>query len=333
MSTVKTSVLLINLGSPEAPEVPQVRAYLKEFLSDKRVIEISDWIWKPILYAFILRKRPAVTALKYQSIWTEEGAPLLVYTRHLAESLQKMLDPKVEKIRVDWAMRYGFPSIDATIKRLHQKEGVEKILLVPLYPQYSATTTATVMDVVGSTLASMRSQPEIRLIRDYHRHPSYIQAITKKIQQLWKEKGTLTGDARLVLSFHGMPQSYSDKGDPYRNQCETTAELIRKELGLDQEKLVLSYQSRFGKEEWLKPYTDRTLEQLACDGVRRVDILCPGFSADCLETLEEINQEVRDIFLNAGGKEFNYITCLNDDSDWVKSLSEILTPHLFGWID
>ena len=307
MSIVKTSVLLINLGSPEAPEVPQVRVYLKEFLSDKRVIEISDWIWKPILHAFILRRRPAITALKYQSIWTEEGAPLLVHTRHLAESLQEKLDLKVEKIRVDWAMRYGSPSIDSTIKRLHQKEGVEKILLVPLYPQYSATTTATVMDVVGSTLASMRSQPEIRLIRDYHRHPSYIQAIARKIQQLWKEKGTLTEDARLVLSFHGMPQSYSDKGDPY--------------------------QSRFGKEELLKHYTDKILEQLASNVIHRVDILCPGFSADCLETLEEINQEVRGIFLNAGGKKFNYVACLNDDTDWVKSLSEIITPHLFGWVE
>lgn len=329
----KISVLLVNLGSPEAPTPEAVRPYLKEFLSDPRVIEVSPWIWKPILHGIILRTRPKASAAKYKTVWTPEGSPLIVHTRALASALQKEFEALVPgAVQVDWAMRYGAPSVKEVLERIHLKDGIQKVLVVPLYPQYSATTTATVCDALGAALAGMRSQPAVRILRDYHDHPLYIRAIADSIRAHWEQKGGLESDSRLVLSFHGMPKSYSDKGDPYLSQCRRSAELIRNELGVSEEKCLMTFQSRFGKEEWLQPYTDVTVRGLAEKGIKRLDILCPGFSADCLETLEEIDGEVREEFIGKGGQEFNYIGCLNAEERWAASFTKILENELSGWI-
>lgn len=329
----KISVLLVNLGSPEAPTPEAVKPYLKEFLSDPRVIEVSPWIWKPILHGIILRTRPKASAAKYKTVWTPEGSPLIVHTRALAAALQKEFDEAVPgAVQVDWAMRYGAPSVKEVLERIHLKDGIQKVLVVPLYPQYSATTTATVCDALGAALAVMRSQPAVRILRDYHDHPLYIRAIADSIRTHWEKKGGLSEDSRLVLSFHGMPKSYSDKGDPYLSQCRRSAELIRSELGVSENQCLMTFQSRFGKEEWLQPYTDVTVRGLAEKGVKRLDILCPGFSADCLETLEEIDSEVREEFLGKGGREFNYIGCLNAEEHWATSFKKIIENELAGWI-
>lgn len=329
----KISVLLVNLGSPEAPTPEAVRPYLKEFLSDPRVIEVSPWIWKPILHGIILRTRPKASAAKYKSVWTPEGSPLIVHTRALAAALQKEFETLAPgSVQVDWAMRYGAPSVKDVLERIHIQDGIQKVLVVPLYPQYSATTTATVCDALGAALSGMRSQPAVRILRDYHDHPLYIRAIADSIRTHWEMKGGLSRDSLLVLSFHGMPKSYSDKGDPYLSQCRRSAELIRNELGISEDMCLTTFQSRFGKEEWLQPYTDVTVRGLAEKGVKRLDILCPGFSADCLETLEEIDSEVREDFLGKGGSEFNYIDCLNAKEQWAASFTKILENELGGWI-
>lgn len=329
----KISVLLVNLGSPEAPTPEAVRPYLKEFLTDPRVIEVSPWIWKPILHGIILRTRPKASAAKYKTVWTPEGSPLIVHTRALVAALQKEFEALAPgSVQVDWAMRYGAPSVKEVLERIHLQDGIQKVLVVPLYPQYSATTTATVCDAIGAALSAMRSLPAVRILRDYHDHPLYVRAVADSIRSHWEMKGRLSSDSRLVLSFHGMPKSYSDKGDPYLSQCRRSAELIRNELGVSEDMCLTTFQSRFGKEEWLQPYTDVTIRGLAEKGVRRLDIICPGFSADCLETLEEIDGEVREEFLGKGGSEFNYIGCLNAKEQWAASFAKILENELGGWI-
>ncbi len=330
MTSPHTAVLLVNLGTPEEPTAKAVKPFLKEFLSDPRVIEVNPTLWKIVLNCMILPRRSPKSAKKYEKVWMKEGSPLIVHTKNLVPKLQKRLDPDKKEIKVDYAMRYGKPSIKDVLPKLHS-EGAEKVLIVPMYPQYSATTTGTAMDMVCDALKAMRSQPEIRNIRDWHDHPAYIKAIADSVRLHWKRKGPLDEKSKLVLSFHGMPQSYCRKGDPYKEHVFKSAKLIEKELGLKPEQLVVTFQSRFGQDLWLEPYTEPTLRELPSQGIERVDILCPGFSADCLETLEEIDMDCRKAFLDSGGKQFNYIHCLNSDDGWVNALNEIVSPHLSGW--
>ncbi len=328
MNKTKTAVLLINLGSPSAPTAQAVRPYLRQFLSDRRVVEVNPILWNLILRLAILPFRSPVSAKRYESVWLPEGSPLIVYTERLAKKLQKAFDEEGSAVKVAFAMRYGEPDQDRIFRELHEKEGFDNIVVLPLYPQYSATTTASVADILGASLAKMRSQPHWHLISDYHDNPEYARAIAASIKAHWKTKGELGEKDRLVLSFHGMPKRYCDLGDPYDRQVRKSAQMIIDELGIAPEEAVIAYQSRFGKEEWLQPYLTPQLERLAAEGVERVDILCPGFSIDCLETLEEVSDEARQTFLSKGGKEYNYIECLNDSSDAVSLIKNLVSKHL-----
>jgi ferrochelatase len=330
MKRPEIGILLVNLGSPEKPEASAVKPYLREFLSDRRVIEMSPWLWQPILRLFILPRRPARSAAKYRKVWTEEGSPLVVHTRNLAAALQKKMDSAEKSVSADWAMRYGSPSVEEKIRSM-QERGIKKILVVPMYPQYSATTTATVNDAVCRTLLKLRNQPEVRFLRDYHAHPAYIRALAKSVRNHWEKTGAPGPDGRLFLSFHGMPAAYSEAGDPYKEECRETLELLGAELGMPQDYILTGFQSRFGKAEWIQPYTAEEVVKAANSGVKRLDVLCPGFSADCLETLEEIAMDVAGDFRAAGGASFHYIPALNAQDFWVEALSEILEPYISRW--
>jgi ferrochelatase len=323
-------VLLVNLGTPDAADAGGVRVYLKEFLSDPRVVENQGLVWKLILNGIILRRRPRIKALDYQKIWNKERdeSPLKTITRAQAEKLARGVAGH-DHVEVDWAMRYGNPSIKAGIASL-VKRGCERILVVPLYPQYSAATSATVCDEVFRVLASMRAQPTLRVTPPYYDRPDYIEAIGSSIET---HLATLSFTPELIVaSFHGMPKEYVDKGDPYQLQCIATVDALRKRLGLDAAKLLLTFQSRFGNAEWLQPYTDKTIEQLAKDGIRRIAVVMPGFAADCLETLEEIAQENAEIFRHHGGEAFSAIPCLNDSEAGMNVIRELVLRELQGWI-
>jgi ferrochelatase len=323
-------VLLVNLGTPDTADAAGVRVYLKEFLSDPRVIENQGLIWKLILNGIILRRRPGIKALDYRKIWNKERdeSPLKTITRAQAEKLARGVAGH-DHVEVDWAMRYGNPSIKAGIASL-VKRGCERILVVPLYPQYSAATSATVCDEVFRVLASMRAQPTLRVTPPYYDTPDYIEAIGSSIES---HLATLSFKPELIVaSFHGMPKEYVDKGDPYQAQCIATVDALRARLGLDASKLLLTFQSRFGNAEWLQPYTDKTIERLARDGVRRIAVVMPGFAADCLETLEEIAQENAEIFRHHGGEAFSAIPCLNDSEAGVNVIRELVLRELQGWI-
>src|SRR5215813_2255861 len=323
-------VLLVNLGTPDTADAGGVRVYLKESLSDPRVIEDQGLLWKLILNGIILRTRPRTKARDYQKIWNRERdeSPLKTITRAQAEKLARGVAGH-DHVEVDWAMRYGNPSIKAGIDSL-VKRGCERILVVPLYPQYSAATSATVCDEVFRVLASMRSQPTLRVTPPYYDTPDYIEAVASSIEA---HLATLPFEPELIVaSFHGMPKAYVDKGDPYQNQCVATVDALRKRLGLDASKLLLTFQSRFGNAEWLQPYTDKTIEQLAKDGVKRVAVVMPGFAADCLETLEEIAQENAHIFKQNGGEEFSAIPCLNDGDGGMNVITQLVLRELQGWI-
>ena len=323
-------VPLVNLGTPDTADAAGVRVYLKEFLSDPRVIENQGLVWKLILNAIILRRRPRIKALDYRKIWNNERdeSPLKTITRSQAEKLARGVAAH-EHVEVDWAMRYGNPSIKAGIASL-VKRGCERILVVPLYPQYSAATSATVCDEVFRVLASMRAQPTLRVTPPYYDTPDYIEAIATSIET---HLATLSFKPELIVaSFHGMPKEYVDKGDPYQAQCIATVDALRARLGLDAAKLLLTFQSRFGNAEWLQPYTDKTIEQLAKDGVRRIAVVMPGFAADCLETLEEIAQENAEIFRHNGGEAFSAIPCLNDSEAGMNVIRELVLRELQGWI-
>ncbi|NNE58702.1 MAG: ferrochelatase [Hellea sp.] len=329
----KSGLLLVNLGSPDAPTPKAVRKYLFEFLHDKRVIETSRWIWCPILHGVILRVRPARSAKAYAKIWHEfegrEGdeAPLVRITRRQAEALAAQMG---DNIQVDFAMRYGNPSISHAMDRL-MTAGVENIAVLPLYPQYCGATTASVSDGMFKALKDLRDVPAVRILRDYHDDKSYISLLANSVKSHIKDLG-YTPDA-ILASFHGIPQSYIDKGDPYQSECQTTVALLKAELGKLGDKVQLTFQSRFGPKQWLQPYTDKTLEHLAADGKTSVAVITPGFAADCLETLEEINMEARKAFLAAGGMKFSYIPCLNDDKDHVKFLANLSKKQLLaGWL-
>lgn len=325
-----TAILLINLGTPEAPTPSSVRRYLKEFLSDPRVVEISRPIWWLILNAVILNIRPRKSAEKYASIWTPDGSPLKVYTERQSKRLRGFLGEAGLHVVVDYAMRYGQPSIADTLTRL-KTEGCTRILLLPLYPQYSSSTTATAFDAVYAWAGRTRNQPEIRTVRSFCDHPGYIAALAESVRAHWSAGGKPSADYRLIMSFHGVPRRTLEQGDPYHCECQKTGRLLAEALELDQNEYVVCFQSRFGRAEWLKPYTAQTLRQLGRQGIKRVDVICPGFPADCLETLEEIALEGKTEFIQAGGMDYRYIPCLNERDDWIHALADLARTHLQGW--
>ena len=322
-----TAILLCNLGTPDAPTPAALRPYLAEFLGDPRVVEIPRPIWWLILHGFILRLRPAKSAAKYATIWTPEGSPLKVWTEKQAQGLQEWMQQQGHHVTVRYAMRYGNPSIPAQLDAL-KAEGVTRVLVLPAYPQYSGTTTASVFDAVYHWADRVRTIPELRFINRYHDDTGYISALAQRIRAYWQAHGQ---PDQLVMSFHGVPECTLHLGDPYHCECHKTARLLAQELGLSQSQYKLTFQSRFGKARWLQPYTEPTLVQMAQAGVKRVDVVCPGFTSDCLETLEEIAQEAREAFLHAGGQAFHYIPCLNDSAAWIEAMGQLTQQHLAGW--
>ncbi len=326
----RTGVLLINLGTPDAPTAAAVKPYLREFLGDPRVVEIPRALWWLILNGIILNTRPKKSAEKYAQIWTKEGSPLLVHTQRQARMLKGYLGELLGNAApvVEFAMRYGSPSVASALEKLKQ-QNCGRILILPLYPQYAASSTATALDAVFDALRKMRNLPEIRTVRSFHDHPGYIAALAQSVHDDWMRNGR---PDKLVMSFHGVPRYTLDKGDPYHCECQKTGRLLAEALGLKPDQYRISFQSRFGRAEWLKPYTTATLEELGKQGVNRVDVICPGFVGDCLETLEEIALEGKASFLGAGGKEFRYIPCLNERDDWILALSDIVSTNLQGWM-
>ena len=326
----KTAVLLINLGTPEAPTTPAVRRYLKEFLSDPRVVEIPKVIWWLILNGIILNVRPRKSAEKYAAIWTPEGSPLKMHTEKQAQMLRGFLGQAGHRVVVAYAMRYGQPSIPTVLSRL-KAEGCTRILLLPLYPQYSSSSTATALDAAYAWAARQRNQPEIRAIRSFADHSGYIDALANSVRQHWMINGHPDSSYRLLMSFHGVPRYTLDQGDPYHCECHKTARLLAEALALSADAYQICFQSRFGRTEWLQPYTATTLAAFGKQGLQRVDVICPGFPADCLETLEEIAIEGKKEFLGAGGKVFHYIPGLNERDDWIHALTDLAATHLQGW--
>jgi protoporphyrin/coproporphyrin ferrochelatase len=331
----QTAVLLCNLGTPDEPTAAAVRRYLGEFLSDHRVVEIPKPIWWLILHGIILRLRPAKSAKKYASIWTPEGSPLKVWSEKQAKLLQGYLGEQGHKVQVRLGMRYANPSMRSQLDAL-KAEGFNRILIVPMYPQYSGTTTASVFDAVYTWAAKVRRIPDLRFVNNYHDDAGYISALAARISSYWQQHGK---PDKLVMSFHGVPERTLQLGDTYHCECYKTARLVAEKLGLSKAQMQVTFQSRFGKAKWLEPYTEPTLIAMAKSGVKRVDVVCPGFTVDCLETLEEINMEAREAFLHAGagsaapleGRSFHYIPCLNDSTEWVRALGHIAQQHLSGW--
>ncbi|UJF25098.1 ferrochelatase [Suttonella sp. R2A3] len=324
----KTAVLLINLGSPEAPTKQALRPYLREFLSDPRVIDLPRWQWLPILYGIVLNTRPKKSAQAYEQIWWDEGAPLIVISeRQVAALEERFVAQGLDHVVVDYAMRYGQPSIDKKMTAL-AKQGVERVLVVPMYPQYADATTASVFDGVAMALEKQRNVPELRFVRSWHDHPLYINALADSIQRHFDEYGQ---PQKLLFSFHGVPKRYLLEGDPYFCQCHKTTRLVVEALGLAENDYQLVFQSRFGREEWLQPYADKTIAALPAQGIESVSVICPGFSADCLETLEEMAIGNRNLFLENGGKRYDYIPCLNEDPAHIDLLSALVRQHTQGW--
>ncbi|MFC3695123.1 ferrochelatase [Chenggangzhangella methanolivorans] len=327
----RVGVLLVNLGTPDGIDYWSMRRYLKEFLSDRRVIETPRLIWWPLLNLVILSTRPGRKGKDYASIWNKERdeSPLRTITRSQSEKLAACLADKAPTVVVDWAMRYGNPSIASRIEAL-QAQGCDRILLVPLYPQYAAATSATVCDKAFDALKTMRWQPALRVAPAWADDPVYIEALTTSLRG---ELAKLDFEPEVILaSFHGVPQSYLAKGDPYHCECQKTARLMREALGLDEERFRITFQSRFGPEEWLQPYTDKTVEALAKQGVKRLAICMPGFTADCLETLEEIAGENAEIFHHNGGEKFAAIPCLNDSVEGMRVIEHVARRELMGWV-
>lgn len=327
----RTAVLLVNLGTPNAPEAGPVRRYLKQFLSDERVVEIPRLIWWPILNGIILTVRPRKSAAKYATIWSPEGSPLKVYSQQQETLLRGYLGERGLDVDVALAMRYGEPSVESVMAQLRERH-TERLLIVPMYPQYSATTTATVFDAVHAVLARTRNVPEVRWVKHFHDHPGYIEALRQSVLAYWKKHGRAQDvDGKLVMSFHGVPRRTLELGDPYHCECHKTARLLATALGLSKDEYMVSFQSRFGRAEWLQPYTAPLLEQLGRAGTKRVDVICPGFVADCLETLEEIAQDGKEEFEHTGGGEYHYIPCLNDTPAFIHALAGVVQQHTQGW--
>ena len=322
-----TGILLCNLGTPDAPTPSSVRRYLREFLSDPRVVEIPRAIWLPLLHGVILPIRSSKSAAKYATIWTDEGSPLKVHTERQADLLEAALTAAGHQVRVLPAMRYGNPSIASQLDAL-RATGATRVLVLSAYPQYSGTTTASVVDAVGTWVTRARQLPELRFVNRYHDHPGYIDALAATIEAHWQDKGR---PEHLLMSFHGVPERTLNLGDPYHCECYKTGRLLAERLGLTKEQYTVSFQSRFGKAKWLEPYTEPTLQALAAQGVKRVDVACPGFTADCLETLEEIAMEGKEAFLTAGGEHYHAIPCLNEHPSWIGALAAIASQHMAGW--
>ncbi|MCP9758205.1 ferrochelatase [Aquitalea sp. S1-19] len=326
--SAKTGVLLINLGTPDAPTTKAVRPYLKQFLSDPRVVEIPRLLWWPILNGIILNTRPKKSAEKYASIWTQEGSPLLVHTQKQCKLVKGLLGERGQQnLVVDYAMRYGNPSVESVICQMRER-GVDRLLVVPLYPQYAASSSGTALDAVFTTLLKQRNMLEVRTVRHFHDHPGYIAALAQRVSSYWRQNGR---PDKLVMSFHGVPKSTLIKGDPYHCECLKTGRLLAEALELGADDYIVTFQSRFGRAEWLQPYTAPTLKALGKAATRRVDVVCPGFVGDCLETLEEIAMEGKEDFLMAGGGEYRYIECLNESPVWIDALADIICHNLPGW--
>ncbi|MCL2075323.1 MAG: ferrochelatase [Betaproteobacteria bacterium] len=331
----RPGVLLVNLGTPDAPVPAAIRRYLKEFLLDDRVVErdglLSRFFWRLVLHGIILPWRARRSAAKYALIWGADS-PLREHTRLQAEKLRETLSRRGLSVSVFWAMRYGKPAIADVLARM-QAEGIERLLVLPLYPQYSASTTASALDAVFAWCKTCRNQPELRVIRSFPAHPAYLSALEERVRSHWAERGFLPPDGRLVLSFHGLPEKSRLLGDPYYDECIQTAGLLAERLGLDEQVCRVAFQSRFGRDAWLQPDTFSVLRELAEEGVNRVDVFCPGFAADCLETLEEIAEAGKNIFLQASrsaNAEFNYISALNESSAWINALADLVNEHGFS---
>lgn len=312
----KRGVLLVNLGTPDEATAPAIKRFLSQFLHDHRVVDMTRWLWCPLLHGIILPIRSPKVAKLYQSVWMEEGSPLMVYTKRQKSALQAKLSCPVEI-----GMTYGNPSVLEGISKL-QVQGVEEICVLPLYPQYSGTTTGAVYDALAAALRQVAVVPNVRFIRDYHDHPLYIKALAASVRRSWQTQGK--GDY-LLCSYHGIPKRYADNGDIYPLHCEATTELLRLELGLEKSQIGTTYQSRFGREEWLQPYTDKTLEALPGQGIKSLDVITPAFSVDCLETLEEIAEQGKESFVEAGGEHYRFIPCLNDTQEHIEMMVELVS--------
>lgn len=324
----QNAIVLVNLGTPDAATRPAVRRYLKQFLSDPRVVEIPRLVWWFILHLLVLPLRSRKSAEKYRMIWTREGSPLKVHTEKQAALLRAALGERGHNsVKVAVAMRYGSPSLPEVLDRL-KAEHCDRIAILPAYPQYSGTTTGSIWDAVFAHYAKVRNVPELRLVKHYHDHDGYLDALSESVLAYWEAHGR---GQKLVMSFHGVPKRTLLLGDPYHCECQKTARLLASRLRLSPDDYVVTFQSRFGKAEWLQPYTAPTVQQLALDGLERIDVICPGFISDCLETLEEISMQVRRDFEAAGGKDFHYIPCLNESPAWIAGMAEIAEQHLIGW--
>jgi len=325
----KVAVLLVNLGTPDAPTAPAVRSYLREFLSDPAVVELPRLLWLPILHLFVLRTRPRKSAERYAQVWLGDGSPLKVHTARQATLLRGYLGERARfPLVVDFAMRYGHPSIAEKLNEL-KAQNCDRVLLLPLYPQHSASTTGSACAEAFRILARSRNMPAMRTVRSFHDHPGYIKALAQNVRDYWMKTGR---PDKLVISFHGVPRFTLERGDPYHCECQKTARLLAETLVLKPEQFVVSFQSRFGRAEWLRPYTADVLAQFGRQKLGRVDVVCPGFVSDCLETLEEIAIEGKTVFLQAGGKDFHYIPCLNERDDWIHTLTDIVANELQGWM-
>ena len=324
----RTGTLLVNLGTPAAPTATAVRSYLREFLSDPRVVEIPRIVWLPILYGIILTTRPAKSAEKYAKVWTTEGSPLAVHTARQAKLVAGVLGERAKpnpSMPVEYAMRYGKPSIASGLDKLC-RAGSTRIVVLPLYPQYAGSTTASVRDAVDAHLKKIPTPPEIRFVERFHDDPGYIDALAARVKKHWETNGSARSHGgKLFFSFHGIPKRSVERGDPYERECRETAALLAARLGLNKEDWMATFQSRFGRAEWLQPYTEPTLIELAKGGLERADVFCPGFPSDCLETLEELGIGAKQAFLEAGGKEFNLLPCLNEDGPWIEAMAGIAT--------
>jgi ferrochelatase len=325
----RTAVLLLNLGTPAAPTADAVGDYLAEFLSDPRIVELPRWLWWPVLHGYILRTRPRRSAEAYAKVWRNDGSPLLVFSDRLAQAVGTEISRRTGgKVLTALAMTYGEPSIRGTVVEL-MRTGVRRVLVLPLFPQYSATSTGAALDAVNRVMQTLRWPPELRTINDYHADAGYLAALASSVRSHWMEQGR--GD-KLLLSFHGIPEKYAAAGDPYPDQCRETARRLGDVLGIEDDDLLVTFQSRLGRQPWLRPYTDEMLEQLARQDLGTLDVACPGFAVDCLETLEEVALRYRATFLTHGGRRFRYIPALNDGSAHADALASIALGQLSGWI-
>ncbi len=332
----RIGILFTNLGTPDEPTTSAVRRYLAEFLSDRRVVEIPPLLWKLILHGIILRTRPAKSAKKYATVWTPEGSPLLVWTNRQAQYLRGYLGEQLKAmglpsdlVKIEVGMRYGNPSIASAWEKL-KSQNCDRLLVLPMYPQYAGSTTATACDVVFDLMKRERFQPAVRTIQSWHDDPNYIDALAKHVSAYWQKHGR---PDKFMMSFHGVPKFTLMKGDPYHCMCQKTSRLLAEALGLKADQWVHTFQSRFGRAEWLKPYTDDMLKSLPTQGVKKLDVICPGFPADCLETLEEMAEEGKETFLHAGGSEYRYIPALNDNPLLIKALGALAMRNLQGWLN